>query len=916
MMSKKIIAIMLALALLLSVAAAAPVTVSAAANDDVVGARSGKTGDCTWSLNGTALTIKGYGAMADYPYEYNDKTPWGYDITSVEIYPGVTRIGNYAFKFCEKLETVTIGGSVESIGKSAFSTCKSIKELTIPDSVTSMEDAVFWYCTGLETINLPAHMDSFGSSMFNACRSLKRVDLPEGLTTVPYESFFWCSALEVITVPSTVTSLSIHAFTACYGVKKLELPEGINYIGEEAFSYCTGLESVNIPEGVTKLEDETFRGCKKLTRLDIPEGVTEIGDSAFEDCESLAVINIPDSVETIGDSVFLNTAWLNNQPDGVVYFRTSAIACGGTCPAEVTIRNGTTEIKGGAFKGLTALKKINIPATVTRVGESAFEGCTSLTEVTLPDAVNVIEKGVFRGCESLRNFVLHDGMTEIGEDAFRECTALESVIMPATVTVLGVRAYYHCAALTELLLSEGLTSVGGQKYQYYASEAFDECDSLKSVVFPKNITYVYDTFNRCDSLERVLFCNPDAEYRESFYESAQGEIKIYRLGASGGCTVTYDDHTLTVSGSGKTAEYSAEEPAPWSLFPDFVDQVTSVVAEDGVTGIGDRAFADMTALATVTLPDSVTYVGAQAFDNTAWYDRQRDGLLYLNHILIGCKGECEAKPYIEPGTVTVASGALSGSEGLKSLSLPDSVININKNAFSACPSLTTARVPESVKNIGKGAFRNSPSLKLQCFDGSKAHTYAKDNSIPYELIGGTTGNCRWEADGTRLIISGSGKMKDYYMATESSIPWGTDFTEVVIKEGVTGVGSRAFSKLSKLQKVVIPESVTSFPSIFSPPFPSKTNITVWGYEGSKTQEYCKNNKEYLTFRALGAKGDAEIDGVIDIRDVTAVQQALAELTTFTDRQNAAADTDGDAEVTINDATRIQMYIAEQIDSFD
>lgn len=57
-------------------------------------------------------------------------------------------------------------------------------------------------------------------------------------------------------------------------------------------------------------------------------------------------------------------------------------------------------------------------------------------------------------------------------------------------------------------------------------------------------------------------------------------------------------------------------------------------------------------------------------------------------------------------------------------------------------------------------------------------------------------------------------------------------------------------------------------------------------------------------------GDANLDGSIDIRDVTAIQRHVAEYKLFTDRALAAADTNGDGVVDINDATYLQMYLAE------
>lgn len=57
-------------------------------------------------------------------------------------------------------------------------------------------------------------------------------------------------------------------------------------------------------------------------------------------------------------------------------------------------------------------------------------------------------------------------------------------------------------------------------------------------------------------------------------------------------------------------------------------------------------------------------------------------------------------------------------------------------------------------------------------------------------------------------------------------------------------------------------------------------------------------------------GDVNYDGVISIRDVTAIQRHLAELELFTDEQLELADVNGDGEVDIADATHLQKYLAE------
>ena len=917
---------LLALMLLAGMTSVFPATAAAAQTDDgFVGATSGKTGSCTWSLNGTALTIKGYGAMADYKGDYEDKQPWGYDITSVEIFPGVTYIGSHAFKFCEKLESVTIGNEVTRIGKGAFANCYNLPEIFIPDSVTDMEDSVFWYCTSMTTIRLPKHLDTFGAYMFDACTKLKRVDVPEGVTMIPYNCFFWCRNLETITLPSTLTELAPTAFESCYGVKELDIPESVTSIGSEAFAYCSSLEKVNIPDGITEIPAEAFKYCKVLQRLDIPSSVQSIGKAAFEKCsaltsldipdgvthipdfafrnaENLADIRIPDSVTSFGDSAFEGTAWLTKQPEGIIYMCDGALGYNGTCPAELTVKDGTKRVWGGAFKNLTDLKQLNLPESVTEIGSSSFYGCTSLTDVNLPKAVTEIRASLFENCTSLVSYDIPDHITALGKHAFSGCTSLEHIGMSDNVTEIGEYAFSGCTSLADIYLSEELRSL--------KSCAFEDCTSLKSIVIPPYLDDVRNVFRNCPSLEKMLYCNPKPAGWSSTI------TKFYMLDTSGSCTLSYENHTLTVSGSGKMANYTDDNPAAWSLFPEFAARITELRIEDGVTAIGDNAFQSCTGLERISLPDSVNYVGTDAFGENKWRDAQNDGALCLNKVLLGCKGECDKKPWLRQDIETVACAAMSGSETLLSLTLPDGTKTINRNAFRSCPNLQSAMIPESVTSIGSGAFKDCPNLTIRCFEKSKAHTYAKDNNIKFVLIGGKTGDCSWRVEGTKLIISGKGKMKDTVTGLIGP-QWGTDITEVVIEDGVTGIGAKSFSKLTKLTKVVIPESVTSFPSVLVSPFPSDAKITVYGYEGSKAQTYV-GNKAFagrITFKALGAKGDVEIDGDINVLDVTAVQMKLAELSDFTDKQTAAADVDGDGEITINDATMIQMLIAEMIDGF-
>ena len=74
----------------------------------------------------------------------------------------VTSIGNYAFRDCTSLTSVTIGDGVTSIGSYAFYGCTSLTSITIGNGVTSIGGNAFYGCTSLTSITIPGGVTSIG----------------------------------------------------------------------------------------------------------------------------------------------------------------------------------------------------------------------------------------------------------------------------------------------------------------------------------------------------------------------------------------------------------------------------------------------------------------------------------------------------------------------------------------------------------------------------------------------------------------------------------------------------------------------------------------------------------------------------------------------------------------------------------
>ena len=141
--------------------------------------------------------------------------------------------------------------SNDEIGEYAFKDCSRLTSLTLPVGITSIGYDAFAYCSGLTSLTLPA-----------------------GITSIGEYAFSGCSGLTSLTLPAGITSIDKYAFSGCSRLTSLTLPAGITSIGEFAFSYCSGLTSIYVyAEKVPRIGRYAFEGCasRKCT-LYVPKG--------------------------------------------------------------------------------------------------------------------------------------------------------------------------------------------------------------------------------------------------------------------------------------------------------------------------------------------------------------------------------------------------------------------------------------------------------------------------------------------------------------------------------------------------------------------------------------------------------------------------------------------------------------------
>ena len=117
--------------------------------------------------------------------------------------------------------------------------------------------------------------------------------------------------------------------------------------------------------------------------------------------------------------------------------------------------------------------------------------------------------------------------------------------------------------------------------------------------------------------------------------------------------------------------------------------LSSIVLPEGLATIGEFAFHGCTSLVSVVLPDSLRAIGD------------------------GCFNRCRSLSAISlPSSLTtLGPGAFFGCESLASVKVPTSLRVLDENVFERCSILTSVHLPLGLLSIGDGCFQDCPSLQ-------------------------------------------------------------------------------------------------------------------------------------------------------------------------------------------------------------
>lgn len=201
--------------------------------------------------------------------------------------------------------------------------------------------------------------------------------------------------------------------------------------------------------------------------------------------------------------------------------------------------------------------------------------------------------------------------------------------------------------------------------------------------------------------------------------------------------------------------------------------VSSVTIPNSVTSIGAKAFISCYNLASIIIPNSVTSIGECAFYSSGIKSVTISE--NLKEIEVGVFYKCEFTSVIIPNSVTsIGSHAFQGCYNLVTITIPNNVTSIGSQAFQDCRNLVAITIPNKITSLESDTFRDCWSLTSVtipndvksigacCFDNCK-----KLNSVTIPNSVTSIGDYAFKGCGLQEVISYIENPFDIWISTFS-----------------------------------------------------------------------------------------------------------------------------------------------------
>lgn len=776
------------------------------------------------------------------------------DIHKYSIKAGTERIDDHAFAECTELESIVIPDSLIVIGNYAFESCYSLRNLELPPSVKVIGEWSFHDCSSLTHVVISPSITKIGGSAFAECTSLESILIPNSVKTLGDHLFYRCKALKHITIPSSIETIEDGLFYGCSSLKEIKLPNSIIGIGEGVFGGCRQLHAIIIPEGSRNKFEQILSEYKDLFVEKHSGDNIQNGGFRYNPNVDKIELTEPMPYDAVEIDIGLSVLWAKMNIGASSEYENGLLYGYGDVSGKMTseseddypkydIANTEHDIaKTNWGNGWRMPKVEELDELVNKCKwKKIFKNGVWGAEVTgpngncifLPLAGARMGSNYFRVGQigmywsgTMTKFGSHVKLMYYGEDAIIDGAAIAS-------NGLSVRAVKNknfsndIKGLEKFQINKDFSNKEnkrlknswiddwGAKYtvdkcillevpyhikeysiitgtKSISSNAFDGCTEIKSLIIPNGIKKIENgTFRGCSSLMHISIPNSVEEIGDNVF---------------GGCSslanISIPNSLIRIGGG---AFFGCKG-------------LTSIFIPESVKEIGEDFLSECSNLTSIIVDERNPYYDSRNNCNAIIETKN-------NTLIAGC-----ATTVVPKGVTKIAHQAFGGSR-IKSVVLPEGLVEIEQSAFCACAELKTIKISDSVEVIGQLAFCGCESLisvKLPASIKIISESSFWDCKNLQSIIIPNSSKEKFEellAVYKDLLIEESELRNVHSDETVQPNAWTDehgvqydrehklllkapkDIEKYIVAEGTRTIGNAAFSNCEKLKSVILPDSV-------------------------------------------------------------------------------------------------------------
>lgn len=710
--------------------------------------------DCPWVLSSndiSDLSVRN-GVMT---------IPNGYMVISSFVYHGIMGMTH--------LRCLQIPPSARIIGYHAFAEQEHLEEVICAEGLLAVEPHAFVNCHSLRKIVLPSTLRFLGSNPFMGCMQLETIVLPRSFADreeelrrdCPHLKIQWCEDFDEDTRPSVVVDYSDIMQDAVSASVEMLTPfdeADIPLYDDSDADFDQPIEAALLSEETIQQQPEAqtiesaVSGRAMLEDHSVADAV--VNDSETDEGNQEGADDMAEAAEIAAEDT----------DEGAQDLFAAQKMQGVLSDSDVELSLDTEDTEAEASDALSEAEPDAVADAMSALADALFGGV--LSDATLAEEPtkeeDAHEPGIIESTESVTKEPIEE---QVSEEVSAEVETLADALFAEESSEESGESENGDVETAEPVTEELIE-------EQVSEEVFAEVETLADAIFAEKSAEEARESDIGDVETAVPVTEEPIEEQVSDEASAEVETLADAIFAEESAYLKNTDEALSqvneeesISECGMTAEQlvipedgrlTAKESrriyhgeTEWFIPSGYreiragacaaLEDLTVLHIADTIERIGNGAFADCTALRSVTIPLSVKVLEEDAFDGCEVISAvtapevmheqivamfgEDVSYVWLKELpkIIG-DGRFTAKIrnaiyhdepelVIPEGYLEIRAGACAGLEDMTRLVLPSTLVRIAAGAFADCTALETVDIPDSVSELAEDAFEGCVAIR-------------------------------------------------------------------------------------------------------------------------------------------------------------------------------------------------------------